>query len=173
MISAIILSPSLDAPAPRASEALARSLSALVRAAVEGVLRDVTIVGTVGDQLPQIADAAGCAFIETAAARDGLAKALAQVRSDMVFVLAGGYALPGGFAQEASDLLLEAGLFRGALLRPAPTTFLTRLFPSLARPVGALAPRSLLQTAAPRDLGDLIRALKTRRGMAIRAVKAV
>ena len=175
MISALVLSPSLRAgqPLPRASEAVARSLGALVRAAVEGVLRDVAIVGPGGDDLAVLADHAGCAFVETDSAKDGLARGVAQMRANILFVLEGGYAPPSGFTEEVGDLLLDAANFRGALLRVAPDTLVTRLAPGLARPVGALALRNDIRSAAPRDLYDLIRRLKIRRTMTVRAQQVV
>jgi len=171
MISAVVLSPSLRAH-PRASEAVARSLAALVRSAVEGVLRDVAIVGPGGDDLAALADHAGCAFIETGSTKDGLSSAVAQMRASILFVLEGGYAPPSGFAQEVSDLLLDTN-FRGALLRVTPDTLVTRIAPGLARPVGALALRNDIRSAAPRDLADLIRRLKIRRAMTARAQQVV
>jgi hypothetical protein len=175
MISALVLSPSLRAaqPHPRASEAVARSLGALVRAAVEGVLRDVTIIGPSGDDLAALADHAGCAFVETDSTKEGLVRAVAQMRANILFVLEGGYAPPSGFAQEVGDLLLDAANFRGALLRVAPDTLVTRLAPGLARPVGALALRNDIRSAAPRDLADLIRRLKIRRAMSVQAQQVV
>jgi len=174
MISALVLSPSLNAaqPLPRAQEAVARSLGALVRAAVEGVLRDVAIIGPGGEDLAVLADHAGCAFVETDSTKDGLARAVAQMRASMLFVLEGGYAPPSSFAQEVSDLLLNTN-FRGALLRVAPDTLVTRLAPGLARPVGALALRNDIRSAAPRDLADLIRRLKIRRDMIVRAQRVI
>jgi hypothetical protein len=175
MISAIVLSPSLRAgqTVDRASEAVARSLGALVRAAVDGVLRDVAIVGPAGDDLASLADHAGCGFVEAASAQAGLALAVGQMRTEIVFVLEGGYAPPNGFAEEASDLLLQSGDFHGILLRLAPDALLTRLAPGLARPVGALVPRKKLADAAPRDLADLIRRLKIRRSLNVRAQKII
>ena len=64
MVTAIVLSPSLGASAERAAEAVARSLAALVRASVEGIVRDAVIVGPAGDMLAEIANHAGCAFVE-------------------------------------------------------------------------------------------------------------
>src|SRR6266700_4108337 len=96
MFSAIILSPSLGGAGSvaqvlegYASEALVRSLASLVRAAVVGVLRDVTIVGAADDGLAHIADHAGCAFVEAADAQVGLAKALASSRLPLIFALEG------------------------------------------------------------------------------------
>ena len=173
MISALVLSPSLRAaPEPRAPEAVARSLNALVRLAVEGVLRDVAIVGP-DEGLAELADAAGCALIETGSTQDGLARGVAQVRADFVFVLEGGYAPTSGLAEEADEFLLDRERFRGALLRRAPHSVVTRFAPGLARPVGVLAPREKISAAAPRDLADLIRRLKIRRSLAVRAQRVV
>ena len=125
MISALVLSPSLASgkPEARASEAVARSLGALVRAAVEGILRDVAIAGLAADDLAPLADHAGCAAIETDSAQGALARPLPRMRGDIAFVLEGGFAPPSGFAEEAGDLLMNPALFRGALLRLAPDTF--------------------------------------------------
>lgn len=175
MISAIVLSPSLGAGqnVARAPEAVARSLSALVRAAVEGILRDVAIVGPAAEDLATLADHAGCAFIETSSAQDGLARAFAQMRAEIAFVLEGGYAPPSGFIDETGDLLREAETFRGALLRLAPDSVMTRLAPGLARPVGALVVRTTLNGASPSDLGDIIRRAKIRRALRVRAQRLI
>ncbi len=175
MLSAIVLSPSLRAGAKvaRAPEAVARSLGALVRSAVEGLLRDVAIVGPASDDLAKLADHAGCAFIEASSAQDGLFRAFAQMRAEIAFVLEGGYAPPSGFIEEASDLFREAEHFRGALLRLAPDSLLTRLAPGLARPVGALVVRGGLKGASPRDLDDIIRQAKIRRALKVRAQRLI
>ncbi len=179
MVTALVLSPSLDAPAPapRAAEAVARSLAALVRAAVEGIVREALIVGPAGDNLAEIADHAGCAHVEASSMQEGLARAIAQARNHMVFVLEGGYAPLQGFVEESGDLLRADG-FRGALLRRAPDTMMTRLAPSLARTVGAFAPRAALRdqalpSQAPRDFEQMIRRLKIRQTLNIRAQKMV
>ncbi len=175
MISALVLSPSLVAgkSVPRASEAVARSLSALVRAAVEGILRDVAIAGPEGEHLAVLADHAGCDFIETSTAQQALSLGLGRMRGDICFIVEGGYAPPSGFVDEAGDILREADLFRGALLRRAPHSFFTRLAPGFAQPVGALVVRSTLNGAAPRDLADVIRHAKIRRALDVRAQKLV
>ncbi len=172
MVTAIVLSPSLSAPAGRAPEAVARSLAALVRASVEGIVREALIVGPAGEMLAEIADHAGCAHVEASTVKEGLARALAQARSEMVFVLEGGFAPLQGFVEEAGDLL-RADDFRGAALRRAPHTLATRLAPSLARAVGAFAPRSALRGESPRSLDELIRRLRIRQTLNIRAQKIV
>jgi hypothetical protein len=96
-----------------------------------------------------------------------------QMRAEILFVLEGGYAPPHGFADEAGDLLLEPGAFRGALLRLAPDSFATRLAPALSPPVGVLALRQAAATAAPSDLADLVRRLKIRRTLNVRAQRLI
>jgi hypothetical protein len=171
MISAVVLSPSLHARQSftRPSEAVARSLGALVRAVVEGLLRDVTIIGPASDNLAALADEAGCALVEAPSAGQGLALALAQVRTDIVFTLEGGYGPPSAFAEEAGDLLPDLATAGGAILRLAPDSLLTRLAPGLARPVGALVFRAPLRAIQPRDLPDIVRRLKIRRAFNVTA----
>jgi hypothetical protein len=175
MISAVLLSPSLASPLPdpRAAEAVARSLGALVRATMEGVVRDALLIGPAVDGLALLADHAGCENIESATTRDGLRRAFAEARGEIVFVLQGGFAPPSGFIEEASDLLLEGAGFAGALLRAAPHNLPTRLAPDLARAVGLLARRTQAAATEARDLHDLIRQIKPRRTLNSRAVRTL
>lgn len=174
MISALLLSPSLGAaPNPRAAEALARSLGSLVRATMEGVVRDAALIGRADDDLAGVADYAGCAYVEAATLAEGFARALSETRGEIVFVLEGGYATPTGFIEEASDLLLEGATFSGALLRRAPYNLATRFAPSLAQPVGLLAQRAALRGAQPSDLAALIRATKPSRTLNSMAIRTV
>jgi hypothetical protein len=175
MVMAVVLSPSLfaAAPASRAAEAVARSLCALVRAAVEGVVRDAIIIGKADDQLGEIANEAGCGLIEAPTAAEGFARAVAQSRSEIAFVLKGGFIPQNGFIEEASDLLLGAAAFRGARLLREPDNLLTRIAPGLAEPVGAFVLCSALRAAAPRDIKELILRAKIRQTLHVRAQKVV
>jgi hypothetical protein len=175
MISALLLSPSLGAaaPHPRAAEALARSLGALVRATMEGVVRDAALIGVAADDLEAVADYAGCAYVEAATLAEGFAHALNETRGDVILVLQGGYAPPGGFVEEASDLLMEGAGFAGALLRRAPYNLATRFAPKLARPVGLLAQRGALRGAQARDLAALIRHVRPPRTLNSQAIRTV
>jgi hypothetical protein len=175
MVMAVVLSPSLGAAAPdeRAAEAVARSLGALVRATIEGVVREAVIVGPAGEGLAEISDHAGCALIEATSTAEGLARAVASARSEIAFVLKGGFAPRSGFVEEAADLLLAAEAFRGALLRRAPDSLLTRLAPQFAEPVGFFAGCAKIRAAARGDLNQMIRRLKIRRTMETRAIKVV
>ena len=174
MISVLLLSPSLGAaPNPRAAEALARSLGPLVRATMEGLVRDAALIGPAADDLAGVADYAGCAYVEAATLAEGFTRALSETRGEIVFVLEGGYATPNGFIEEASDLLLEGAGFSGALLRRAPYNLATRFAPGLATPVGLLAQRAALRGTQPRDLGALIRATRPSRTLNSQAIRTV
>jgi hypothetical protein len=175
MISTIVLSPSLRAgrPVERATEAVARSLAALVRAAMDGFVRDAAIVGPPGEELAELADHAGCAFIEATSVQEGLPIAIGQMRAEVLLVLEGGYAPQNGFPDEAGDLLLEQEAFRGALLKLAPDSLATRLAPALSQPVGALVLRAAAVATAPQDFADLIRRLKIRRTLNVRAQRLI
>ncbi|PPQ40521.1 hypothetical protein SAMN06265338_102166 [Rhodoblastus acidophilus] len=175
MISVVLLSPSLvaAAPDPRAAEALARSLGSLVRATMEGVVRDAALIGPACDDLAAVADYAGCAHIEADTLSEGWARALSETRGDVVFALEGGYAPQTGFIEEASDLLLEGANFAGALLRRAPYNLATRFAPGLARPVGVLAQRGAVRTAQARDLNALVRHARPSRTLNVRAIRMV
>jgi hypothetical protein len=174
MISAVLLSPSLGvSPNPRAAEALARSLGSLVRATMEGLVRDAALIGPASDDLAGVADYAGCAYVETATLAEGFPRAMSETRGEIVFVLEGGYATPGGFIEEASDLLLEGAGFSGALLRRAPYNLATRFAPGLAQPVGLLAQRAVLRGTQPLDLNALIRAVKPSRTLQAQAIRTI
>ena len=123
MISVVVFSPSLLRPAGAdvAPEAIVRSLSALVRGAVEGLIGDVTIAGAAGDQLAEIADHAGCGFVEVADPAQGLFRGITASRGPALFLLQAGYAPNAGFIEEAGDLLGEPRPFvrRAAVGRAA------------------------------------------------------
>lgn len=174
MVTAIVLSPSYGAPSPhpRAAEAVARSLGALVRGSVEGILREAIIVGPAADELEKIADHAGCGCLIAPDARQALAGALDLARCDMVFALQGGYGPQASFVEETGDLLLNAG-FSGALLRRWPEHFLSRLAPGLSRPVGAIASREKLRRAAGRDFVSALRRLRLRQTLSAHAYRLV
>jgi hypothetical protein len=67
MLSAVVLATDLSRPRGASSEAVVRTLSALVPAAIEGIVRDVTLA-CAGDsaELRKIADHAGCEIVEAA-----------------------------------------------------------------------------------------------------------
>jgi hypothetical protein len=160
MLSAIILA--ADARlAPVAPDALVRTLAALVPAAIEGLVRDVTIAGLAGRELASIADHAGCELTEGDDPSLLVAQALKLARGPNVFLLRAGRAPEAGFIDEIGDFLArsDAGA-RGALMRETPETFLTRTIPALSPAVGLIASRQRMMDAKRADLAGLVRALR-------------
>ncbi|MDE2578978.1 MAG: transposase [Hyphomicrobiales bacterium] len=149
MFSALILPPiRLSAPLQRAPEAYARTLAALVSAAVADLVRDVQIIGAPGEDLRPVADAAGCALVSEADAAAGFARALGGARNARVLAIHAGYAPNAGFVEELEEVS------DAAALRRAPQTPFERLFPGRAVIVGLAAARA---DFASNDLAALAR----------------
>ena len=162
MLSAIVLAPGpTEASHPRLQEALVRSLSVLVGAAVADLVRDACIVGPPGLRLEAIADHAGCGLIEDSDPRRALTEALRAVRSERVFVLAGGFAPGSGFIDEMSDWL-DAVVSPAAALRCEADSLLRRMAPSLSPVVGLVAARPDCLAATAATPASLARALKAK-----------
>ncbi len=160
MLSAIILA--ADArQKPVSPDALVRTLAVLVPAAIEGLVRDVTLAGMAGSDLADIADHAGCEFTESVDPNMILAQALKLARGPNVFLLRAGRAPEAGFIEEIGDFLArsDAGA-RGALMREKPETFVTRMVPALSQPVGVIASRQRMIDAVKGDLVSMARALR-------------
>jgi hypothetical protein len=161
MLTAILLA--YDAPArPLRRDAVARSLSSLVEACVQGVVADAVLVGAPQRGLDKVADEAGCALIEAAAIQEGWRLALEAARRDEVFVLLAGFAVERGFVDEVNDAFAYGDRARPLVLRAAPSSLLTRLAPTLAEPVGLIARKSALQVAGTIDFRKLARRLRCR-----------
>lgn len=145
-----------------------RTLAALVPAAVEGVLRDLTIAAASGiEGLERIADHAGCELVEAATAQAALVTALKGTRENNVFLIRAGRAPETGFADELAELIGEGA--RMARMRERPDTFLQRLMPSLAPAAALLAPREKLVEIASEDMVQLSRRLGNATAMRSRA----
>ena len=157
MLSAIILATDRSAPQSASSEAVVRSLSALVSAAIEGIVRDVTLASA-GDseELRKIADHAGCEMAEAADPSGAIAAGIASARGDLLLVLRAGYAPQAGFIEEIADMFQRATRPDALRFRIVPTGFWTRLAPGLAPVRGLVAKRSVLDVASP-DLATLVR----------------
>jgi len=141
-------------------ERVARSLASLVEGCVVGVIADASLLGPRHVDLEDIADEAGCHVFADDSPRDGLRRALETARLADVFLLAAGFALDRGFFEEARDAASFGGLKRPRVLRAAPDTLLTRLNPSLARPVGLLARKETIVAADSAEIALLARRLK-------------
>lgn len=160
MISAIILANDrIDGPAR--ADFTARCLGSLVEACVQGLVADAVLIGEPDRHLGQIAEDAGCVFIETANAPQGLREALAQVRRDHVLLLSASYAVERGFADELDELFAYDAGDAPRTLRAAPNSFATRLLPRLSKSAGIIAPRRVLtHIDSSFDMDRLARKLK-------------
>ncbi|MEX0954448.1 MAG: glycosyltransferase [Rhizobiaceae bacterium] len=107
---------------------LARTLSSLVAAAVEGAVREV-IVCDLGstDRTHHVADHAGCTFL----ANGGIAAGIRQAKSEWLLVIEPGARLVDGWADHVADHTAQhtmAARFSRARTDRAP--FLSRVFSS-------------------------------------------
>lgn len=156
MLSAVVIIPSspVRASARTLSDSLVRTLAALVPAAVDGLLRDLTIVAP-GDanDIETIADHAGCNFICSADLRAALLQALGAVREDNVLLMRSGRAPEAGYIEEIAELIGDGQ--RIARMRERPARFAARLFPFLAPAAALLAPREQLTRIADADFARM------------------
>ncbi|MDB5508387.1 MAG: uncharacterized protein JWL93_856 [Hyphomicrobiales bacterium] len=157
MLSVIVLASDARMQ-PALPDAVVRTLSALVPAAIEGLVRDVTLAGQTGRDLGHIADHAGCVLCESDDAHSVLGFALDAARGQRLFVIRAGRAPEAGFIEEISDFLSAKGRQpRGAVMRERPETILARAFPRFAPAAGLVAPRDIMLKAGAMSLEDLVR----------------
>ncbi len=146
MISLIVIcSPRAanDADSP-AAEAIVRTLSAFVGAAVRGLVREAVLVGPSHIKLGYIADHAGCAFIEAKSEAEGIADALPLARAAHLLIVRAGYVPETGFAEAVEDLLrFGKAETRGWLMRGDPARPIEKILTHLVQPAALLAPRKL------------------------------
>jgi hypothetical protein len=160
MLSAVISVSGKDAAPARADPAvaLARSLTALVPAMIEGLLADVTIAGPQGYELAAVADYAGCGFVEALGERDWLSAAFTRAKGASLLVMRAGF-FPGvGFIEELRDCL--AGGDPRGVFRAAPERWPERLLPNLAPPAAAMAATDIWRACPAQDFHRAVRALK-------------
>ena len=157
MLSAVVLATDLSRPQGASSEAVVRTLSALVPAAIEGIVRDVTLA-CAGDiaELRKIADHAGCEIAEAADPAGAIAAGLASARGDLLLILRAGYAPQSGFIEEIADMFQRATRPNVLRFRAVPDSFFTRLVPGLAPVQGLVARRAVFDPTSP-DLATLVR----------------
>ncbi len=156
MFSALVLVQPGSNGAP-SSEAIVRTLSALVPAAIEGVVRDVALATpAASDDLSRIADHAGCEYV-TAAAGELMGASLAALKEQRILVVRAGRVPEHGFTGELADFAAWRGQSCGLLLE-APNSLLTRVLPRFSRAAAVVAPRNALEAARP-DIGFMASAV--------------
>ncbi len=146
-----------------------RSLSSLVPASVDGLVRDAVLAGPPGGDLSLIADHAGCAFVEAEMEVEALGQALALARGSDLLILHAGH-VPGIEAVEAIGDLVASGRSaeRGWLLHAAPNGPAARFFPRLAPAVGLLAARGLCDGVKAPTFANLLKATRARSAPSLR-----
>lgn len=148
-------------------EGLARTLSSLVSAAVEGVVRDV-IVRDRGstDGTGRVAEHAGCVWLPEA----GVAEAIRCCRADWLLLLQPGARLEAGWTEavleHAAGLAMPARFSRS---RAERRPFLSRVFASRSALADGLVITKKQAAALARAGGD---AESLARGLATRRLKA-
>ncbi len=166
MISLIVLCPIAaggSATEGQTAEAVVRTLSAFVGAAVRGLVREAILVGPPHMKLGYIADHAGSAFFEAKTEAAGIAHALAASRAAHVLIVRAGYVPETGFAEAIEDLLRfgkaenQGWLMRGAARRP-----IEKILTHLVRPAALLAPRRLCLNVKTPDFASLVKATRAR-----------
>lgn len=147
MLTGIVIITPQNVPGSDVPRALVRSLSALVSAAVEGVLRDMIVASALPEtaDLSRVADHAGCDFVTGADPAAALMAALGKARGANLFVLRPGRAPEQGYIDELAEI---ASGSKPALLRERASGFVTRLFPAFCPVAGVVGARADLQRAA-------------------------
>ena len=144
--------------------ALARTLHVLVTGAVNGIVRDVTILDSGSNgEIAAIAEHAGCRLIEASRLRDGLM----QARCDWLLLLEAGSVLEPGWTEAVSAHMLGSTIPVGFMRSPrAPRGLLSRLVnPDRPLALGVLIARkqALALLKDGRGIGDLARRAAPRR----------
>ncbi|WP_395666430.1 transposase [Methylocella sp.] len=154
MLSAVVLYEASAAVDVEPVECLVRSLASLVRANVEGLVRDVRIAGPRGAGLDIVADHAGCGLIEADEKTERMRAAISAAHGPHLLLLRAGFAPQQGFIEEAGDFL-QVDRAGTAFLRAVPERLLERLFPRAAPLAGLIAPRERCLRALAGDLSAL------------------
>ncbi len=176
MISLIVLSSPRAAGGADsvAAEAIVRTLSAFVGAAVRGLVREAVLVGPPHIKLGYIADHAGCAFIEATSESEGIADALPLARAAHLLIVRAGYVPETGFAEAIEDLLrfgkaeTQGWLLRGEAERP-----IEKILTHLVSPAALLAPRRLCLGVKSPTLAALAKATRARPASHIRLRRVI
>jgi hypothetical protein len=160
LLSALVIAADAGLPAPASPDAVVRTLSALVPAAIEGLIRDVVLAGPAGNRdLRNIADHAGCELAEAERPQDVLAEGLRRSRGDVLLVLRAGRAPERALFEELTDLADDLHRLRVMGIRAVPESLAARILPAFAPTVGLVALKRALPAQAP-HLEALIRAAR-------------
>ena len=166
-MSALVLAFSASGPRPLLPGQAVRTLSSLVPAVIEGIVRDVALVaGETATDLAQIADHAGCTLITAETEAAALKAALTRCRSRDVLVVAAGVGFDRTLLDELSGVLPVFGLEDQPLprvLHPESDGILQRVLPMRGKAVGLLGRKERLLLSGSSSLQDLVKRIKPTR----------
>ena len=149
MISAIVLARREGRPSEDVRELAARSLSWLVSAVVQGVVRDVIVACPPSWPVDDIMGHAGCALVRAQREEDRLGEAAVGAKCPRVLVIEAGYQPEGPLIAEIDAIERRLAADAAALLLAIPSSVLQRLLPDRAPVLGVLAPRGWLLRENP------------------------
>jgi hypothetical protein len=165
MISCLVLAAD-EAFTPVSAQGVVRTLATIIPAAMDGIVRDVALVGCSDrrdshSDLEAIADHAGCALLFADQESQALIAGLEALRQDLVLILRAGYAPREGFAIELADQVRAAtrGGSRGGVLLARPQGW-RGLAPFRQPVVALLGRRRSMLDARARRLNELARRLR-------------
>ena len=150
MISAVVLTPDswTSGDLAHERETVVRSLVWLVSAVVSSVVRDVTLAVPAGLGLGDLADQSGCGLVQAETEADRLAAAVRAAREGRLIVMKAGYQPEAGLIDELDLFMRRRPEDALAAVLSTPTSFLQRLFPQRASPVGCLVPKAFAERSA-------------------------
>jgi aryl-alcohol dehydrogenase-like predicted oxidoreductase len=172
MISVLVLGCETATGRPATSGDSVRTLIALVSGAVDGVIRDVTLLATdPAAELAKVADHAGCGFIAKASLAEALQAGAAQARSEQLLVLLAGVSFDRALSDEiAAQAARPSGTAAGGVrVRAVAGGWLGRVAPAFAPTIGLLTTRQRVGRARAGGFVALLRALQPRRSFKTRA----
>ncbi|ACB95895.1 hypothetical protein [Beijerinckia indica] len=124
------------------AQAMVSTLTGLVPAHVDGLLRDMIIIGPAGHDLALIADHAGCGLVEAETEAEGFAAAIAMARGPGLFLLKAGFRLETGFIEECRRHLRQGDDPLPLCIKGRrPETLFERLWPTRRPLAGLILPR--------------------------------
>ena len=142
-----------------------RTLASLVPATVEGVVRDLCLVGPAAKAgLADVADHAGCVYRTAERIPDSIRLGTRELRCPCVLVTFAGAVFDRPFVEELSSLLPTLDDAEGTyILRAVRHDLIGRVFPSIGLVAGVLAQRTWLEATQAATMDALARSAKPRR----------
>ncbi len=169
MLSTLVVASTTWRAGARPGDAVLRTLAALVPAAVDGVVRDVALLGIgADDAILGIAEEAGCSTVTDADFAGALAKGAAAARGPWLLVLRAGAMPTRGFGEEVAAEIDAAGRARRSLILREACGALRGLWGVLLPVAGVILRRDALIGASCRTFADVARLARPSRDLRTR-----